>query len=226
MMIMRANLPQHSNSAVRARLFRQTLGGALAVALIVLPTVASAVTVDQIVALTKAGVSEAVILALLDRDHTVLTIEPERLVVLKREGLSDAVITAMLKNGREEGEQAARAVSAEQAAALLPTLSAAPEVAIVGHGPDRPNTAHTEDLYAGLRDGVRIPSAIPYASPYAIPYGPPYAGAAYKRSVNARRNAPRGDRLLCLAQVNMARGVGPSYVTECPAVMQPSTHSR
>src|SRR5262249_9891730 len=80
------------------------------------PPPAAAVTVDQIVALSKAGVSEAVIFALLDRDRTVLSIDPEQLVALKREGLSDALIMAMLRNGREEAEEAARAVSEEKAA--------------------------------------------------------------------------------------------------------------
>src|ERR1700742_1851371 len=53
--------------------------------LVLVPKAASAVTVDQIIALSKAGVSEAVILALLDRDGNVLSIEPEQLVALKRE---------------------------------------------------------------------------------------------------------------------------------------------
>jgi len=180
---------------------------------------ASAVSVDQILALSKAGVSEAVILALLDRDGTVLSIEPEQLVALKREGLSDTLLIAMLKNGRAEGEDAARAVSSATAASILSTMSASPEVKIIGHGPDRPNTAHTEDLYAGLRDGVRLPAAIPYASPYAIPYASPFAVASFKRGFNSRP-VLRSDRPLCLAQVNTPRGAGPSYVTECPAVMQ------
>jgi hypothetical protein len=181
------------------------------------------VTVDQIVALSKAGVSETVILALLERDRTVLTIDPEQLVVLKREGLSDALIGAMLKNGREEGEQSARAVSAERAAAVLPTLTAAPEVRIVGHGPDRPNTIHTEDWYAGFRDGVALPVPIPILSPYA---GTLFAGVGSRRASASRKPAPRSGGAQCLAQVNTPRGAGPAYVTECPAVMQPSSVAR
>jgi hypothetical protein len=191
-------------------------------------TTAFAVTVDQIVALSKAGVSDAVILALLDRDGSVLTIQPEQLIALKRAGLSDALLTAMLKNGRAEGEDAARAASAASAAGILATLSASPEVKIIGHGPDRPNTAHTEDLYAGLRDGVRLPAAIPYASPYAIPYASPFIGSRFKHAYNAHPplDSSYRDRLLCLAQVNTARGAGPSYVTECPAVMQRQLRTR
>src|SRR5256885_1054813 len=78
------------------------LFGALIAVFTMLAGTASAVTVDQIVALSKAGVSEAVILALIDRDNTILTIAPEQLVALKRDGLSEPVILAMLKSGRQE----------------------------------------------------------------------------------------------------------------------------
>ena len=62
------------------RIPRTAMARALCIAFFALaPVSASAVTVDQIVAMSKAGVSEAVILALLDRDGTVLTIDPELL---------------------------------------------------------------------------------------------------------------------------------------------------
>lgn len=208
------------------RAFLFTLGLASLFALLGTSVRLSAVTVDQIVSLSKAGVSEAVILALLDRDRTVLTIDPEQLVTLKREGLSDTLIMAMLKNGRQEGDEAARAVSAERAADVVASLASTPDVTIVGHGPDRPNTAHTEDLYAGIRDGVRLPAAIPYGSPYTIPYPAVYGAVPYTRTFRAEPLTLRRARALCLAQVNTARGPGPSYVTECPAAMPRALRTR
>src|SRR5262249_60987259 len=92
----------------------------LALVLVLTPRPAAAVTVDQIVALSKAGVSEAVILALLDRDGNVLTIEPDQLVALKRDGLSDTLIMAMLKNGR--AEDSAPAAASLNAAGILNSL--------------------------------------------------------------------------------------------------------
>src|SRR5437867_1772242 len=77
------------------------------IASLLVPTTASAVTIDQIVALARAGVTEAVILALIDRDKTIFSIEPEQLVSLKAAGVSEPVILAMLKSGREEGDRAA-----------------------------------------------------------------------------------------------------------------------
>ena len=93
---------------------------------------ASAVTADQIVALSKAGVSDTVLLALIDRDKSVFAIEPEQIIDLKQAGLSEAVVLAMLKSGRPE------APVAEEAA---PPLFAGPNLVIIGHDPDVPNTS-------------------------------------------------------------------------------------
>lgn len=196
-------------------------------------------TVDQIVSLSKAGVSEAVILALLERDRTVLTIDPEQIVTLKREGLSDKLITAMLQSGRDEAEEAARAVSSWNATTILNGMATQPEVVVVGHGPDRPNTVHTEDWYSGFRDGVALPSGYLAGSAYALPpyrssWRSPYRNGLSGRSfgippsntLGTPARGRTGDRMLCLAQVNTPSGAGPSYVTECPAVMQRYSQSR
>jgi hypothetical protein len=207
------------------RTFLSTLGLAVLLAAARSAPLA-AVTVQEIVSLSKAGVSDAVILALLDRDRSVLTIDPDELVALKREGLSDALIVAMLKNGRQEGDDAARAVSAERAADVLASLSSTPQVTIVGHDPERPNTAHTEDLYAGIRDGVRLPAAMPYGSPYAIPFPSFYGAVPYARAFRTQPLTSHRNRMLCLARVNTPVGPGPSYVTECPPVMQRPLQTR
>jgi hypothetical protein len=185
---------------------------------------ASAVTVDQIVALSKAGISEAVILALLDRDGNVLTIEPAQVIALKRDGLSDTLIMAMLKNGRAEGEDAARADAALKASSILTSLAISttptPEVVIVGHGPDLPNTAYiTSGGYSNRRGGV-IPH-VPYA-PWSVPLKRGYSN----RQFDGRGAYGYGDRLMCLAEVNTPNGPGPSYVTVCPALMQPTFRAR
>ena len=48
------------------------------------PAPASAVTINEIISLSKAGVSEPVILALIDRDKTVFTLNAEQLVTLQK----------------------------------------------------------------------------------------------------------------------------------------------
>lgn len=189
-----------------------TLCGVLA------PAAASAVTVDQVVELSKAGVSEAVILALIDRDRTVFTIDAEQIVALHRDGLTDKIILAMLKSGRQEGEDAARAASEANAARIAAALSSAPEVAYVGHGPDVPNTSHSSNFSDPLVPGV-IP--VPYAAPYIAPL--------LRRRVSPVSQAPRAHRFeppaLCLAQVTPAGSASSlAMITQCPAVMQRSTH--
>jgi hypothetical protein len=131
------------------------------------PSAAYAVTVDQIVALSKAGVSDAVILALIDRDKTVFAIEPGELVKLKQDGVSEPLIVAMLRSGRAEGDAAASAASAMNDSIYFATLDSYPQVAIVGHGPERPNTFHQS--YAERADGSADSYALPYDVPYVLP---------------------------------------------------------
>lgn len=115
--------------------------------LILASATAWAVTVDQIVALSRAGVADAVVLVLIDRDQSVFAIEPPELVVLKQSGVSEAVILAMLKSGRQP---------LPEVVAAAPIVG--PETIIVGHAPDTPNTGRDE------------PSALVLSTPAALPY--------------------------------------------------------
>ena len=166
---------------------------ALAVLLLSLvPSPASAVTREEIVRLSKAGVSNELILALIDRDKTIFTISPDDLVALKSEGVSEPVVVAMLKSGRDEGDAAFAQASAQAAADRAAALWLAPNVVVIGHGPDRPNT--------GYHDGA---------------YLSPRPWQAYDSFVLAPR------RSLCVAQAAPRPGhAGFQYVTECPAQVQ------
>ena len=136
--------------------------------LALMPATASAVTIPQVVALSKAGVSDEVVLALIERDKTIFAIDPDQLIALKRDGLSEAVVLAMLRSGRQEPPP-----PPAEAARWLPTE---PILVIVGHGPDRPNTYHGFDTIGAPRSFGY--GTAPYA-PY-IPYGGvPYGGIPY-----------------------------------------------
>jgi len=196
------------------------LAGLMAVA-----SSALAVTTDQVVALKKAGVSDAVILALMERDHTVFSIAPEQIVALQREGLSEALIIAMLKSG-QEGEEAARAESAYANAVVAAAIAPGPEILIVGHGPERPNTYHRDGFFTNASTPYLFPS---YRRSFSdVPYVP-YDDGAYR----APRLGTRGERYnqtraLCYAQVSSSasRSNSLTYVTECPPVLQPSRRIR
>ena len=178
------------------------------------PRAASAITLDQIVSLAKSGVTDTVILALIDRDRTVFAIEPEQIVSLQRSGLSEKVILAMLKSGRAEGEQAARADAAYNSAWIASNLVTEPETITVGHGPDRPNTPHLDGFYSGP------PAAAWFAEPYRSPsfrYRTPAIGSRRSNVAPA----------LCYAQVSTARNSSQTpFVTVCPEIMQPSRPRR
>ena len=198
---------------MRPMIRRAIVFGALAL-MSLTPRAALAITVDQVVALAKSGVTDTVILALIDRDRTVFAIEPEQIVSLQRDGLSEPVILAMLKSGRAEGDQAARADAAYNSAWIASALTTEPQTVTVGHGPDRPNTPHVDGFYSG-------PPAT--FAPYY--YGPAFGYRA--SSAGARRAAPARTRAtepkaLCYAQIHTQTASSRPYVTECPAVMQPA----
>jgi hypothetical protein len=135
--------------------------------LMVAPT-AAAMTADQVVTLVKGGVSEAVILAAIARDNTPFELNADELVTLKQQGVSDAVVMAMLKSGRGETAQA-------------PITVVAPDVLIIGHGPDIPNTSYWDRLYWNPT----------YVIPFVPAYVPPYqtSTAPLLRPVKPRRIA-------------------------------------
>ena len=193
---------------------RGTLVLAIIASGLLVPRAASAVTIEQVLALANAGVTEVVILALVDRDRTVFAIEPEQIVTLKREGLSDTLILAMLKSGRAEGELAARADAAYNSAAIASALATEPLTVMVGHGPDRPNTPHIDGFYSGPPVSTFVPAQY---------YAPQYYAPAFRYRAPPPFGSQRSteSRALCYAQVNTPRSTNSlSFVTECPAVMQ------
>ena len=193
---------------------RAWLFGFLAFVLLA-PGAASAITLDQVLALAKAGVTDTVILALIDRDRTVFAIEPEQIPTLQRDGLSERVILAMLKSGRDEGERAARADAASNSAWIASALAIEPLTVIVGHGPDRPNTPHVDGFYSGP----------PAAGFVAAPYSGPTFRYRKPQPFNSRLSTE--PRALCYVQISTQWTTNRApFVAECPAVMQPRGRAR
>ena len=104
---------------------------------------ATAATVDEIVRLSKAGVSDQTLVALIDRDKTVFDLDGSQVETLRREGVSQAVVLAMLQSGRQDAAQTE----------VLAEAVSGPDVVVVGHGPDRPGP----------------PIVVTYVIPYFIP---------------------------------------------------------
>src|SRR5260370_6665709 len=79
---------------------RRALAPLFAIAVMLSAGRAEAVTVRDVIELSKAGLSEPVLLALIDVDRSVFTIDTATLKQLKDAGVSDAVIVAMIHSGR------------------------------------------------------------------------------------------------------------------------------
>jgi hypothetical protein len=95
------------------------------IALSFLPSTASAITLREIVELTKAGLSEDVLLALIEIDPRVYPVDPATLRMLKESGVSERVVIAMIKSGRTQPPPA------EQLPVDVPPPPPEPEVVVV-----------------------------------------------------------------------------------------------
>src|SRR5260221_13755715 len=101
------------------------------------PAPASAVPLAEVVALSKAGVSEPVILALIERDQMLYSMSPDQLVKLQRDGLSDTILLALLKSGRPSEVSLPKSPVA-LAVAQPPAPPPAPAAGAVGPPPHFP----------------------------------------------------------------------------------------
>ena len=108
--------------------------------LALLPASATALTVQEVVTMSKAGVSDQVLLTLLERDKSVFTINSAQLIALTRDGVSEKLVVAMLRSGRQEPMP-----PAAPGPAAVPNRAPEPGAVMFGHGPDKPNTFHEYD---------------------------------------------------------------------------------
>jgi hypothetical protein len=107
-----------------------------AVAFTLMPAVGHAQSqvpsIRDVVELTRSGLGDAVILALIEVNGPVYPTDPETLKVLKAAGVSPAVIVAMVKSGRQAPVAAPIPVAAEPVAS-----TAEPQVIVLErHTPD------------------------------------------------------------------------------------------
>src|SRR4051812_18645293 len=69
--------------------------------MMLLPARADALTVRDVVELTRAGLGEEVLLALIEVDRSIFPIDAATIKELKASGVSERVIAAMVRSGRE-----------------------------------------------------------------------------------------------------------------------------
>lgn len=91
---------------------------------------AEAVTVRDIIELSKAGLGDPVLLALIDVDRSVFTIDISTLRTLKDAGVSESVIVAMIRSGRQAPEPPPPPAPAEW---QTPPPAPEPQVVVIDH---------------------------------------------------------------------------------------------
>ena len=102
--------------------------------LLVLPLTAAradAVTLRDIMELSRAGLGEEVLLALIDVDGGVFTIDAATLKELKAAGVGDRVIVALIRSGR--GGSADLTPVTEPQTDALPASAPPPQVVVIDH---------------------------------------------------------------------------------------------
>ena len=87
------------------RVVRRIVSAVSVVAITAAP--AHAVSMADIEQLARAGLSDEVLIALIQTDNTVFPLDAERILELRAAGVSEAVIVAMLRNGRSSPDPAA-----------------------------------------------------------------------------------------------------------------------
>lgn len=96
---------------------------------------AEALTIRDIVELSKAGLGEDVLLALIEVDRQVFAIDRDTIRSLKQSGVSERVIVAMIRSGRAL-EAAPAVADVPQAREPEPSrLEPAPQVVVIDHEP-------------------------------------------------------------------------------------------
>jgi len=132
--------------------------------LLLVPANARAVTVDDIVALSNAGVADSILIAVIDADQTVFDLTAQQIVELKQAGVSDSVIVKMVGTSREfEGR---------------PMRRDPPTLVIIGEKPLAPEPPPPAPSFTII-------------TPLFVPAGPVHRGrAADHRDEAAHRDRP------------------------------------
>ena len=123
----------------------------LLAALALAPARAEAITIRDLLELSKAGLSDEVLIALIEVDRRVYTLDAATLKQLKAGGVSDAVVVALIRSGRA-------AVPEPVAPAPAPEPRQ-PEVIVVDHHDPAPAPA----------PAAQAPVAYPVAVPVYVP---------------------------------------------------------
>ena len=96
-------------------------------AILAVPSAAHAVTVRDLMELAKAGLADDVLVAVIDADRTIFTLDKDQILALKKAGISEKVLLKMLGT-RKEFDTPPETVAESSA----PSSAELPGVVIIG----------------------------------------------------------------------------------------------
>lgn len=141
----------------------------LFVTLLSVPAVASAVTVRDIIELAKAGLTDDVLIAVIDADRTVFTLDKDQILHLKQAGVGKAVLLKMLRTRRE--------FEPPPETYVQPEAPAQPEVVVIGATPPPPSVTVVVPQYVAPQyvapQYLYVPYSIWGVPTHRVPSTPP-----------------------------------------------------
>jgi hypothetical protein len=119
---------------------------------------ADAITVRDVIELTKAGLSEEVLLALIESDRNVFTLDAATMRALKEAGVTDRVMLALIHNGRTP---VPASVDAVPQPAVAPQAQAEPEprVIVIDHHDAQPEAQMVVPVATAFPGGFGVSTA-------------------------------------------------------------------
>lgn len=138
--------------------------------------------VEDVLKLSRAQVSEDVILTYIQNTGTIYNLGPKDIVYLKEQGVSDRIVNAMIDQKRIASEMAAQAQQ-QQAIAQQQAAAAADNAPITTPAYSESEPAPASTLYVIPYPTPAYPRYSFYAGSYCYPYPYSYYGYGYGRPV-------------------------------------------
>jgi hypothetical protein len=148
------------------------------------PLAAQTLTTKEIVELSKAGMSEGVLLALIEVHRSVFPIDRDTLRMLKAEGVSDNVVVAMIRSGRDPIPVPPPPPPAPTPSVIVDRGDGTPELIIKDRDPEQTRVVVVEDREEEpVRERRRTEEYVREV-PVAVPV---YVTAPARRNIDRRR---------------------------------------
>ena len=176
-----------------------------ALLIVIAATPASAVTIRDLLNLKNAGLSDDILIALMESDGSVFYLTADEVISLRRQGLSERVLLAMIETGKKLQQQQPPAVAPDMAleSPVYEQIAQPPLTLQVS----QVNEQYVEQPQSRYAD---YPMTYPYAYPFGYPIAVPVCSSApwtaYMGKTSAAENLSIGASAVNVAPTHGARG--------------------